>query len=73
VIKYSANVSTDGMSFKQEDQELLLGSYFFFSDALIQYNREPRKLFAVISDLGGLIEIIYSTAAVFVVFFSSTD
>ena len=48
------NVTFDGVSFEQINQELLFGAYYFYSRDKVEHARDVQTYFNILSEFGGL-------------------
>ena len=54
------NYSRDGgLSFKEEERQVLYGNYFFLKHNIDEFSYESYNFLSLLSDLGGLLEILY--------------
>lgn len=56
------NWKRDGVNLRQEDHQLLFGTYFFLADEVVEYQHSVMHIFDCLSSVGGLESVIFSLA-----------
>lgn len=59
-----------GRSYVSQDARILWGTYFFYSEEMLIHSREMQNFFNVLSDFGGITEILIYSVGVFVMWFN---
>jgi len=59
-----------GRSYISQDARILWGTYFFYSEEMLIHSREMQNFFNVLSDFGGITEILIYSVGVFVMWFN---
>lgn len=57
-VNWTKEITFDGVSYKNETNLVIFGTYFFLSDDMLEHSRQVYTIIQVISDFGGLIDIV---------------
>ena len=63
---YDRRITRDGVNFFYEEQNQLLGTYYFYGVEMLEHSRSARNFIDVLSDWGGLQQIVVTLFGVFV-------
>jgi hypothetical protein len=62
---YTRNETLDGTLYQEQSKQKLFGCYFFLSTDRVEHARDAQNFFNILSEFGGLLEILIGSLGIF--------